>query len=109
MREHAARLVEWSDEVHGVRDFRKHTGWYLHGYAVGAEARGRLQRVSSLAELGSVLDSLDPDLELPPEQVGSPAGHQHGPKPVTLPSGFLDDPDNLSPLAPEADALVSGG
>jgi nifR3 family TIM-barrel protein len=109
MRHHAARLVEWSDELRGIRDFRKHSGWYLHGYAVGTEVRRRLNRVSSSTELDSLLDTLDPDLELPVEHIGSPRGPQHGPKAVTLPEGFLDQSDDLSPLAPEADALVSGG
>ncbi len=109
MRGHAALLVEWSDELRGMRDFRKHCGWYLHGYAVGGDVRRRLNRVSSAAELDSLLDTLDPDLELPVEHIGSPRGHQHGPKAVTLPEGFLDQSDDLSPLAPEADALVSGG
>ncbi len=109
MRQHAALLVEWSDEQHGLRDFRKHTGWYLHGYAVGAEVRRRLNRVACSAELDSLLGSLDPDLGLPVEHIGSPRGHQHGPKPVTLPHGFLDQADDLSPLAPEADTSVSGG
>jgi len=109
MRHHAALLVEWSDERRGIRDFRKHSGWYLHGYAVGAEVRRRLHRVSSATELDVLLDTLDPDLELPVEHIGSPRGHQHGPKAVTLPEGFLDRSDDLSPLAPEADAMVSGG
>ncbi len=109
MRQHAARLVEWSGERHGIRDFRKHTGWYLHGYAVGAEIRRRLHRIASSVELDSLLDSLDPDLVLPAGCAGSPRGHQHGPKPVTLPHGFLDHADDLSPLAAEADVLASGG
>lgn len=106
---HARLLAEWSGEEHGLRDFRKHTGWYLHGYAVGAEVRRRLHQVSSLDELGALVDSLDPQLELPAGQVGLPRGHQHGPKPVTLPAGFLDHADDLSPLPPQADALTSGG
>ncbi len=109
MRQHAALLVEWTDEQCGIRDFRKHAGWYLHGYPVGAEVRRRLHLVSSSTELDSLLDALDPDLALPVEHIGSPRGHQHGPKPVTLPQGFLDHVDDLSPLAPMAGALVSGG
>ena len=84
-----------------MRDFRKHTGWYLHGYAVGAQVRSRLHAVSSVVELDSLLDSLDPELALPIDQVGAPRGHQHGPKAVTLPAGFLDHADDLTPLAPK--------
>ncbi len=109
MRHHAALLIEWSGTEQGIRGFRKHTGWYLHGYVVGAEIRRRLHLVSSAAELRSILDSLDPNLSQLPGHAGSPRGHQHGPKPVTLPAGFLDHADDLSPLSSGADALVSGG
>ena len=34
-----------------MRDFRKHTGWYLTGYPVGPEVRRRFAQVSSLVEL----------------------------------------------------------
>jgi len=124
MRAHARQLVAWSaatggveagaaDPDHvGVRDFRKHTGWYLHGYPVGPDVRRRLHQVSTLRDLDRLLDELDPTLELPPEAVGLPRGHQHGPRPVTLPAGFLDDPDDPSPLAGADDhdiAAASGG
>ena len=48
MAEHARLLAEWLGEGAGLRDFRKHTGWYLTGYPVGPQARRRLSGVSSL-------------------------------------------------------------
>ncbi|MCU1350858.1 MAG: dihydrouridine synthase [Acidimicrobiales bacterium] len=109
MRRHARLLIEWYGPHTGIRDFRKHTGWYLHGYAVGPEVRRALNQVGSIDELDRRLDALDPSVTLPPASVGLPRGHQQGPRPVVVPHRFLDDPDDLTPLAPEAESLVSGG
>ena len=92
-----------------VRDIRKHTGWYLRGYAVGPDVRRDLNQVGSFDELDRRLDDLDPTLQLPTESVGLPRGHQHGPKPVTLPHGFYDTPDDGRLLGRGADAITSGG
>ena len=32
---HAYALVDWFGPVIGIREFRKHTSWYLSGYPVG--------------------------------------------------------------------------
>ncbi|HEY4376730.1 MAG TPA: tRNA dihydrouridine synthase DusB [Acidimicrobiales bacterium] len=109
MADHARRLVEFYGDVTGIRDFRKHTSWYLTGYPVGPEVRRRLNQVGSLAELDGLLDDLDPAIELPPTAVGLPRGHSNGPRPVTLPHGFLDDPDDVTPLAAGAESTTSGG
>lgn len=107
--EHAHRLCEWHGETKGIRDLRKHVGWYLQGYPVGPAARRRLVESESLEELGRRLDELDRSIELPPAAVGLPRGHQHGPKPVTVPEGFWSDRDDPTPLTRAADALTSGG
>lgn len=109
MREHARRLCEWHGEHTGVRDLRKHVGWYLQGYPVGPEARRRLVGADTLDEFEARLDELDPSIELPADALGLPRGHQHGPKPVTVPDGFLDDRDDPTPLGAAADVLTSGG
>ena len=109
MADHARLLVDWAGEGAALRDFRKHTGWYLTGYPCGPEVRRRLAMVESLAELDDLLAGLDPGLELVPGGLRIHRGHTNGPRPVHLPHGWLDDPDDASPLAPEADALVSGG
>ena len=46
MAEHAAACspTTTGDELNAMRDFRKHTGWYLTGYPVGPEVRRRLRR-----------------------------------------------------------------
>jgi len=109
MADHARRLCEWHGETVGVRDLRKHVGWYLQGYPVGPAARRRLVEADSLEAFLARLDELDPTIALPPDAVGLPRGHQHGPKPVTVPEGFWRDRDDPTPLGAAADALTSGG
>jgi len=109
MADHARLLAERAGEGPALRDFRKHTGWYLTGYPVGPEVRRRLSLVDTLAELDDLLEALDPDLGLVPGGQRIHRGHTNGPRPVHLPHGWLDDPDDTSPLPREADALVSGG
>ncbi|MCU1455435.1 MAG: dihydrouridine synthase [Acidimicrobiales bacterium] len=109
MRDHAQRLVDWYGHHVGIRDFRKHTGWYLHGYPVGPEVRRALNQVASLDDLDRRLAALDPATDLPTESIGLPRGHQQGPRPVVVPHRFLEDPDDPTPLSREAEAVVSGG
>ena len=109
MAEHARLLADWLGEDGGLRDFRKHTGWYLTGYPVGPAVRRRLAAVCSLSELDDLLATLDPSLGVVPGGLRAHRGHTSGPRPVHLPHRWLDDPDDLTPLPSEADALVSGG
>ena len=109
MRRHARLLVEQrGDELLGVTDFRKHVGWYLTGYSAGSERRRRLAMSSSLAELDSLLDELDPAVRLLPQAENLPRGHLHGPKPVTLPEHWLDTVDDPTPPS-GGDVFASGG
>jgi nifR3 family TIM-barrel protein len=106
---HVRMLVEHlGDEVAGVRDFRKHIGWYLAGYPAGGSARRALTSCETLAELEAELSVLDPSVALPPEAVAMPRGASHGPRRVTLPEGWLDDPDDATPPA-GVELVVSGG
>jgi nifR3 family TIM-barrel protein len=108
MRDHAARLVDWSGEVGGMKAFRKHAGWYLTGYPVGGELRKRAGLVSTLADLDAVIEQLDPEADLAPNALRAARGHTNGPRPVHLPDGWLDTVDDPTP--PEgAESLVSGG
>ena len=109
MRDHARRLAEWHGETVGVRDLRKHVGWYLQGYPVGPAARRRLVEAESLECFEERLAELDPSVELPPESIGMPRGHQHGPRPVTVPDGFWRNRDDPTPLGASADVMNSGG
>ncbi|HWB65555.1 MAG TPA: tRNA dihydrouridine synthase DusB [Mycobacteriales bacterium] len=113
MRRHVRMLTELTaDELLGVRDFRKHVGWYLAGYPVGGAARRELAQTSSLRELDDLLDALldrvGADTPLPPENRRVARGHTQGPRRVTLPDGWRDAV--LDPTPPTgADVLVSGG
>ena len=108
MRRHARLLVDWAGP-HGIRDFRKHTAWYLKGYATGPAVRRDLQAIESLEDLDRQLAGLDPHLALDPDLLRIPRSHRNGPRRVVLPEGWLDDPDDATPPPAEAEALVSGG
>lgn len=105
---HARMLAEDHGEALATRELRKHIGWYLTGFAVGGAARRDLALVSSLSELDDRLGTLEPGLTLPAGARPIPRGHTNGPRPVTLPPGWLEDPDDPWPPA-GADAFVSGG
>ena len=108
MRSHAELLAEDEGESAGLCAFRRHAAWYTQGYAIGADARRALGSVSSLAELSSMLESIDPELPLPPEALRWRRGHTDGPRPVRLPDGWLSLVDDPTPPA-GAEILISGG
>lgn len=98
MKRHARLLVElFGDEGWGVRDFRKHVGWYLTGYGAGGERRRVLSLAGSLAELDGLLDEMDPTLVLPPCNEHLPRGHSQGPKEVSLPDRWMQTRDDPTP------------
>jgi len=109
MREHVRLLVEHRQSEHyGTRDFRKHVGWYLTGYPVGGLKRRQLSEIASIAQVDELLAELDPTTPLPAEAVRMPRGHTYGPRPLSLPEGWLTSGDERS--APEgADVWTSGG
>jgi nifR3 family TIM-barrel protein len=109
LRDHATLLAGQFGAAHGVRELRKHTGWYLTGYPVGPHVRRALAMVSTLGELDGVLASLDPQTAPVPGVERLRRGHTHGPRPVALPDGYLLRPDDGRPFDPAADLLVSGG
>jgi hypothetical protein len=108
MRTHAGLLCDTFGEDIGIRQFRKHAGWYLTGFPVGSAVRRSLGLAGSLAELHQLLDTLDGALPFPEEARRMPRGHTNGPRPVRLPTGWLDDVDDPTPPA-GGDVLVSGG
>lgn len=110
MVEHLGLLVEWIGERRGVKEFRKFTSWYLKGFPVGPELRRSLNQFRSPGELDDLLATVDPSVPFPADAARMPRGHTAGPRRVTLPEGWLDDPDETSVrLGVEAESLVSGG
>jgi nifR3 family TIM-barrel protein len=108
MGDHARLLADCLGEPAGLRDFRKHTGWYLTGFPVGGEMRRTLASVASLAELDALLARLDADVALPGAAVRLPRGHTDGPRPIALPDRWLETPDDPTPPA-GAELGLSGG
>ncbi|WP_212910297.1 tRNA dihydrouridine synthase DusB [Streptomyces sp. TS71-3] len=109
MLRHATLLGEWlGDEARGVIDFRKHVAWYLKGFSVGSQMRGRLAVSSSLAELAEGLAELDLDQAWPAGAEG-PRGRTSGKNRVVLPDGWLTDPNDCAGLGADAEQDTSGG
>src|SRR5689334_2604122 len=107
IRRHGELLTEHFGEDKGMRDIRKHVAWYLHGFPVGSDLRRALALVKTRDELSTLLDGLDADVPFPPAASG-PRGRQGSPSSVTLPEGWLDDPEDCTVPA-GADAMHSGG
>jgi len=109
MARHARLLAGHLGENLAMRDFRKHTSWYLTGYPVGGEVRRRFSNVSTLAELDDLIAALDPTLTVVRGGERIRRGHTNGPIRVALPAGYLDDPDDATP-PDDADVMaLSGG
>jgi nifR3 family TIM-barrel protein len=107
IRRHGVLLAEHFGEDKGMRDIRKHIAWYLHGFPAGSDLRRALALVRSLTELDSLLNQLDADVPFPAAGLG-PRGRQGSASSVSLPEGWLDDPDDCTVPA-AADVMNSGG
>ncbi len=97
MGRHARLLVEhyegFGGEEYAMRNFRKHTSWYLSGYPVGSAVRRTLAQVSSLGELDDELGRLDRTISIVEGGERIKRGHTNGPIKVSLPDGYLVDRD----------------
>jgi nifR3 family TIM-barrel protein len=107
VRRHGALLAAHFGEDKGMRDIRKHIGWYLHGLPAGSELRRALALVKTLDELDGLLNQLDGTVPFPDAPTG-PRGRQGSPARVALPEGWLADPDDCTVPA-GADVMHSGG
>ncbi len=108
MIEHANLLVEWFGHHKGIREFRKHTAWYLKGYPVGGGLRGALGRLENVDQLVELLSTVA-DAPLPDENRRVARGHTRGPQVVALPDGWLDDPYDDIVASADGDSAASGG
>lgn len=107
VRRHGQLLASHFGEDKGMRDIRKHIGWYLHGFPAGSELRRALAMVKTLGELDSLLSQLDATVPFP-DAASGPRGRQGSPARVALPEGWLTDPDDCNVPA-GADLMHSGG
>ncbi len=97
------------DDTKGIREFRKHCGWYLTGYPVGPDIRRQFSEVSTLDDVRNLAASVDHSLTLVAGGERLARGHTNGPINVVLPHGYLDHLDDLQ--VPEDSLLttMSGG
>jgi len=109
MLRHAEALCAHLGEDRGIRDFRKHTGWYLTGYPVGGEMRRRFAEVASLDQLAELATMLDPTLCIVEGGERIARGHTNGPINVVLPEGYLDHLDDMTVPDDAAVVALSGG
>ncbi|MGI9605296.1 MAG: tRNA dihydrouridine synthase DusB [Acidimicrobiales bacterium] len=105
---HLDLLTDWLGVERGTRDFRKHPGWYLKGFAVGSQVRHALNQMHSRDEMLAILHTLH-DEPFPPEAARLTRGHSHGPKPVVLPHRWLESRDDRTPPGAASEAFSSGG
>jgi nifR3 family TIM-barrel protein len=106
LRRHAELLIKHDGETKALRDLRKHMAWYFMNFPVGSELRRGFAMVNSLTELDDLIGRLDHDAPFP-DNADGPRGRQGSPGKVTLPHGWLDDPDD--DCVPEAEDMHSGG
>lgn len=109
MLRHADALCAHLGEDRGIRDFRKHTSWYLTGYPVGGEMRRRFAEVSSLEQLAQLAAMLDRSLVIVDGGERIARGHTNGPIKVVLPEGYLDHLDDMTVPDDAAVVALSGG
>ena len=116
IRRHGRMLAAEMGEDRGVRDLRKHVGWYLKGYPVGGAARADLMGIRTLAELDAGLERMRSRLpeivDYPGDIVEGPRGRAGSPKTPRLPDGWLDSPvlgEAHREMLSQAESDVSGG
>ena len=107
MLRHGQLLVEYfENEDRAMRDIRKHMAWYLKGFSVPREIRSSLGMVTSLAHMSELLSHLE-DQPYPQAVGDAPRGRTSHGRAVTLPDGWLDDPDEFANIS--IDDAISGG
>jgi len=105
---HAQLLTRAIGETRAVPQMRKHLGWYLTGFPVGASVRRDLMAVHTLTQMDDLLGPLDRELRQAPGADAAPRGTQAGPHAVVIPDGWMSA-DAITPPDAAADAGVSGG
>ena len=107
MLRHGQLLVEYfENEDRAMRDIRKHMAWYLKGFSVPREIRSSLGMVTSMAHMSELLSHLE-DQPYPQAVGDAPRGRTSHGRAVSLPDGWLDDPDEFANIT--IDDAISGG
>jgi nifR3 family TIM-barrel protein len=109
MNDHAQGLMRIMGPDFGIRNFRKHCGWYLTGYPVGSEVRRAFSSVSSLDQLREISSRLDRAMTVVEGGQRLARGHTNGPIKVVLPDGYLDTRDDMTIPDDGREMALSGG
>jgi nifR3 family TIM-barrel protein len=109
MDDHAQGLMRIMGPDFGIRNFRKHCGWYLTGYPVGSDVRRAFATVSSLEQLRDISARLDRTMSVVDGGERLARGHTNGPIKVVLPDGYLDNRDDMTVPDDGREMALSGG
>ena len=109
MIDHAQGLIRIMGPDFGIRNFRKHCGWYLTGYPVGSEVRRSFATVSSFDQLCAIASRLDRSIRLVEGGERLARGHTNGPIKVVLPEGYLENRDDMTVPDDGHEMALSGG
>ncbi len=117
MEDHAARLIDFFGEEHGMRQMRKWCAWYTKGFRGSSTVRDRLSTVERFSDLRETLATLDPTEPFPFAGLRAVRGKSGRAQRVALPHGYLDDRnDDTPPRSPhsaeeieEWERALSGG
>ncbi len=106
---HAEGLADWFGEKTAMVAFRRHTSWYTKGFSLSSLLRDRMMQVRTVAELRNLFRDVDREQPFPISAMRMKRGKRGGRQQVALPEGYLDDLDDSTPPALEAESAVSGG
>jgi nifR3 family TIM-barrel protein len=106
---HARKLADWFGERPAMHSFRRHASWYTKGFRMTSETRAGLMRVETLGQLAELFKDVDRTQPFPPSAMRVVRGKATGTQKVALPAGFLDDPDDATPLCGADDDTGDGG
>lgn len=109
MLQHADGLMSIMGADHGIRNFRKHAGWYLTGFPVGGDARREFSTVATFDGLRELTARMDRSMRLVDGGERLTRGHTNGPIKVVLPENYLRDRDDLTVPDDDKVAALSGG
>ncbi len=104
---HARALCDHFGEVSGMQQMRKWGAWYTKAFPSSAAVRDRLMRITTYAEIESILGLLDPLVPFPPAGMRAKRGKHSGTQVVSLPPGYLDRLDDAEPPGACVDDLVA--
>jgi hypothetical protein len=117
MEDHAARLIDFFGEEHGMRQMRKWCAWYTKGFRGSSTVRDKLSTVERFSDLRETLATLDHSEPFPFAGLRAVRGKSGRAQRVALPHGYLDDRnDDTPPRSPhsaeeieEWERALSGG